>query len=97
MKTWLKGGLWGIGVVIVLVIPFLIMTANINCGSVDYSKGSFYCISLIFIRFLLMFPLWVIMKINVFLIIFYPLLGFIIGSLVGLIVGKIKSKGESKK
>ena len=93
MKTWLKGGLIGLGI---FVIGFI--SLFINNSFFDGATTIFYYIYKIifFMSYLFRFLLGTGVKgeiFGVFLgIIISPIFYFIIGAIIGLIISKIKEK-----
>ncbi len=90
MKTWIKGGLIGIGIEIVLLLIFSLRYCD-NTEIVGGGKCSWGFNNLInFIIDILSFDIT-----ELFIAIFILVIGFIIGALVGWIYGKIKDKNKS--
>jgi len=97
MKTWIKGGLWGLGIGVIALIlrGIAFLTANAFKGSLE------------FISWILLIPTLIIQLISMFIIpigsseiIMALLVLFIyalIGALIGWIISKIKSKKQEKK
>jgi len=81
MKTWLKGGLIGVGISLILIV-YAFLCKEINPIGATYSSQ---CVSFGKIFFY-----------DSFTTIRTLAGGFIIGAVIGLIIGKIKSKFKSK-
>ncbi len=78
MKTWLKGGLIGVGI---YVLMFVIALLFCSSGIGSTKASGLFCVFLLFAA-----------SRNPFLIIRMVVIYFFIGALIGWIIGKIKSK-----
>lgn len=86
MKSWLKGGLWGIFIAIIYSIISIILLYNEHIFQFDFS--------LIVFPFLLGITSNSILS-TIFVSLILAILFFIIGAIIGLIVGKIRGKNEN--
>ncbi len=101
MKTWLKGGLWGL---LVGIIYFLLIVITFLSGSSPTeTTGSSATMGLISLILLIPFSIFIYSPagsgvIILFVKLFFPVIltFFILGSLVGVIIGKIKSKSSNR-
>ena len=88
MKTWLKGGLWGIIVWILLIITGLLIAL--------FSFEANYSISFIAFPCILFFIGESGMQCFIYGPILNLIISFILGSIIGLIIQKIKSKNNDE-
>jgi len=93
MKTWLKGGLIGVGIWIILAVVFLFPGVNYDCGIPDISGPclSPFQYNLKEITDYVGFPLSLTSYapgFNIWNIVFF----FLWGSIIGLIYSKVKKK-----
>jgi len=80
MKTWLKGGLIGAGILVLVLFLFIGSSKLFYAPSHPTSAAGL--------------DDWSIIIIPVFIAIL-AIVGFIIGAIIGLIIGKIKSRRET--
>lgn len=84
MKSWLKGGLLGAGIYLVLFIILLVID-DLGLITAIISPGTWFIIGISGVS----------ANIKYFLQFIISIIGwFILGSLIGFIIGKIKSKKE---
>lgn len=88
MKTWLKGGLWGAGIFVILVILAWLISFLFN---------KFYFFFLVFYPCILFFSGENGMACIVYGLILNLIISFILGSIIGFIIQKIKSNKQQRE
>jgi len=96
MKSWLKGGLIGVGVFVLINIYWFTGLANCAVTGFDTSNLNLFCR-----YFEFFFPARVLLDLlpegELFVLVAFLinlLVYFIVGAIIGLIVGKIRDKGR---
>lgn len=95
MKAWLKGGLIGLIIGFILLIPVVFVTIPPSGRSVSSigMVGFYLTIPSVYLVYFLLIGVGIVAVISISLLLNW----FLIGAIIGLIIGKIKSKKRRVK